>query len=98
MPGASALCLTSVRLIYSHPFMEPIALESRTPPLAYSKTRPRGPYCRSGYIFTLRFKASFVNRLYSYAIYINEGFVRFPVSSPPWNVTAQVMLASPLLV
>ena len=43
----------------------------------------------------LRFKACFVNRLYSYAIYINEGFVRFPVSPPPWNVTAQVMLIYP---
>lgn len=35
------------------PFMEPIALESRTPPLAYSKTRPRGPYCRSGLLLNL---------------------------------------------
>lgn len=25
-----------------------------------------------------RFKAGFVNRLYTHAIYINEGFVRFP--------------------
>ena len=26
------------------PFVEPIALESRTPPLGYSQRRPRGPY------------------------------------------------------
>lgn len=32
------------------PFVESIALGSRTPPLGYLKRRPRGPYCRSGYI------------------------------------------------
>ena len=31
-----------------HLFMAPSALGSRTPLLAYSKTRPRGPYYRSG--------------------------------------------------
>ena len=35
-------------MVYVCPFLEPIALESRTPLLAYSKTRPRGPYYRSG--------------------------------------------------
>ena len=44
----------------------------------------------------LRFKACFVNRLYSYAIYINEGFVRFPVSPPPRNVATRVILICPI--
>lgn len=43
----------------------------------------------------LRFKAGFVNRLYYHVIYINEGFVRFPVSPPPRNVTTRVILICP---
>ena len=43
----------------------------------------------------LRFKAGFVNRFYTYAIYINRGFVRFPVSPPPRNVTTRVILICP---
>ena len=39
---------TAMRLVYIRPFLVPNALESRTPLLAYSKTRPRGPYYRSG--------------------------------------------------
>ena len=43
----------------------------------------------------IRFKASFPNRLYLHVIYINEGFVRFPVSPPPRNVTIRVILICP---